>query len=631
MGPDYLASFRAAVANLEAHVDEVNGLNVYPVPDGDTGSNMLATMRSALAEAEAADVDSVERVAAAISFGALMGARGNSGVIASQIVRGMAEGLASKRHFNGLDLAHALSVGSHTAYAAVGRPVEGTILTVIREAAGAAVEAAEQENDLEAVLTATVDAAHAAVIRTPSLLPILREAGVVDAGGQGLLRMMQGALGYLVGSGPYVGREAERRAAAVAHGSTLVPHADEGFGYETMFLVQPHPGAVLDVDAIRMRLVEIGESVLVAGDAKAVKVHVHNERPDAVLAYGLTLGNLSRISVENLDTQAWETGERRAAEFTGVVGATAPSAPGGGIGIPEPAGRSGEPAGAEGGGPAMRGAATASVALVAPAEPPEAGRTTLTAHAVPAAGPAEAAPAEGAPTGAWTAPPQRRAEPGRGPLAIVAVAAGEGLAAVFRSFGVASVVMGGQAANPSTGELLAAIDALDAGEVLLLPNNPNVILAARQVAELARLPVRVVPTRNAAEGFAALLALDPGLGAAANSGPMLEAARAIQTLQVTEAVRDAKIAGHRVKKGQTIVLDPDDGLVASDGDRTKALLAGLASLKPGFELITLYYGDGADLAEAEGVSKLIGEWRPDIEVELIHGAQPYYRYLVAAE
>jgi dihydroxyacetone kinase-like predicted kinase len=201
-GAGLLASFRAAVANLEAHVDEVNGLNVYPVPDGATGSNMAATLRAALAEAEGRTA-SVDRVAAAISFGALMGARGNSGVITSQIVRGMAEGLASKRRFNGLDLAHALTVGTRTAYAAVGKPVEGTILTVIREASVAAVEAAERENDLEYVLRATVEAAEGAVARTPSLLPILREAGVVDAGGQGLLRMMQGSLAYRSDARPW--------------------------------------------------------------------------------------------------------------------------------------------------------------------------------------------------------------------------------------------------------------------------------------------------------------------------------------------------------------------------------------------------------------------------------------------
>ena len=214
---------------------------------------------------------------------------------------------------------------------------------------------------------------------------------------------------------------------------------------------------------------------------------------------------------------------------------------------------------------------------------------------------------------------------------MLAVAAGDGLAAIFRDFGVAGVVHGGQSANPSTGELLGAIEGVSAREVIVLPNNPNVVLAARQVASMAQRPVAVVPTRNAAEGFAALLALDPHLDAAANVSQMTEAARAIQTLVVTEAVRDATIGGHKVKRGQTIALDPDDGLVAADGDREKCVLAAVSTLAAGFELITLFYGDGADLAEAEVMARRIGSVLPAVEVEVRHGGQPYYRYLISAE
>src|SRR5512146_2452648 len=222
-GAGLLGAFRAAVANLEAHVDEINGLNVFPVPDGDTGSNMLATVRAALIEAEGTGSKATaERVAAAASFGALMGARGNSGVITSQILRGLAEGLAGKRTFNGLDLANALHEGTRAAYGAVAKPVEGTILTVIREASAAAVQAAERSNDIEAVLTVTLDAAEKAVAKTPSLLPILREAGVVDSGGQGLYRLIQGALLYLGGRAPGLTPGA-RGPAPVATGATPRP------------------------------------------------------------------------------------------------------------------------------------------------------------------------------------------------------------------------------------------------------------------------------------------------------------------------------------------------------------------------------------------------------------------------
>lgn len=565
-GAGLLEAFRAAVANLERHVEEINALNVYPVPDGDTGSNMLATVRAALEEAETVAGQPADRIAAAISFGALMGARGNSGVITSQIFRGMADGLGGKTRFNGLDLAHALSEGARTAYGAVAKPVEGTILTVIRESAAAAVTAAERDPDLEAVLGATLDAAERSVARTPTLLAILREAGVVDSGGQGLYRLFQGALLHLAGRSPAGAVRSRIRATVGPKVSTLVAHADEGFGYETMFLLQPNGAGSLDMDAIRDHLESIGESVLVAGDARALKVHVHNERPDLVIGYGLAIGTLSRISVENLDNQARDVRETRAVSFTGTSPHTEP-----------------EP----------RAAPTATDGGAS--EP-------------------EAVSGSAAPT-----------------LGVVAVAAGEGLAAIFREFGVAAVIRGGQSANPSTGELLEAIEAIDAREVIVLPNNPNVVLAARQVASMTARPVVVVPTRNAAEGFAALLSLDPQLDAAANAGPMTEAGRAVQSLVVTEAVRDATIGGVKVKRGQTIALDPDDGLVSVSGDREKSVLAAIASLQPGFELVTLFYGDGSDLAEAEGMARRIGAVLPGVDVEVRHGGQPFYRYLIAAE
>jgi DAK2 domain fusion protein YloV len=566
-GDGLLDAFRAAVANLEAHVDEVNGLNVYPVPDGDTGSNMYATVKAALDEAEAVAGQPADRIAAAIAFGALMGARGNSGVITSQIFRGMADGLGGKRRFNGLDLAHAMSEGAKTAYSAVAKPVEGTILTVIRESASAAVEAAEHDDDIESVLGATLAGAERSVARTPSLLAILREAGVVDAGGQGLYRLFQGALLHLLGQAPVT--TGRRRAAAGVKPSTLVAHADEGFGYETMFLLQAVGHRPLDLDAIRDHLETIGESVLVAGDGRALKVHVHNERPDQVIGYGLGLGSLSRISVENLDNQARDVRETRAAAFTASADADG------------------------------SGSATA----------------VATSPDGTAANPRDAS------TNGADAPS----------LAVVAVTAGDGLAAIFRDFGVAAVVQGGQSANPSTGELLEAVGAVPAREILVLPNNPNVVLAARQVAQMTDRPVSVVPTRNAAEGFAALLALDPAMDAATNVAPMTEASRAIQSLVITEAVRDAKIGGRKVKRGQTIALDPDDGLIAVDGDREKCVLAAMTALKPGYELVTLFYGDGADLAEAEAMARRIGGVLPAAEIEVRHGGQPFYRYLISAE
>ena len=587
-GPGLLAVFRAGSENLAAHVDEINALNVYPVPDGDTGSNMAATIRAALTEAESVANPTADRVAQAISFGALMGARGNSGVIASQILRGMAEALGGKHFFTGPDLAHCLTQGAATAYKAVAKPVEGTILTVIREAAAAAVVAAEAGGDIEAVLTAAVNGAQEAVAKTPSMLAILREAGVVDAGGQGLYRLLQGCLQAMVSREPIVA--ASPVAPSGMRASALVAHADEGFGYETMFLLQSN-GKPVDVDLLRMELEKIGESVLVAGDSKAVKVHIHNERPDRVIALGLTMGALTRISVENLDAQTHEVRERRTAALMEVHG---------------------EPAEPGRGHPAHHQA------------PPHVDLRALGVESP--AGPAS-------PGGNGSHPGQEVvAEDGEiAPLAVVAVASGDGLARIFDSYGVAAVVRGGQSANPSTGELLDAVTKIRADEILLLPNNPNVVLAARQAAEMTTRRVRVVPTRNAAEGFAALLALDPNRDATSNAEVMTLAGRGVQTLQVTEAVRDAQVGGHKVRTGQTIVLDPDDGLLAVSSDRTRAVMTAMKALKSGFELVTVYYGAGADLAEAEALSKRLREWRPELEVEVIHGGQPHYRYLIAAE
>jgi dihydroxyacetone kinase-like predicted kinase len=347
---------------------------------------------------------------------------------------------------------------------------------------------------------------------------------------------------------------------------------DEGFGFETMFMAMAEDGKPLDVDGIRDYFESIGESVLVAGDARAIKVHIHNERPDQVLAYALGLGTLSKITIENLDQQTEDVRETRAAAFAGDASPSDPSP---------------------------------SDARDAP---------TGIANAVIDSPTNGAFPSADAPA-----------------LAVVAVAAGEGLAAIFRDFGVHKVVYGGQTANPSTGELLEAVKAVDAREILLLPNNPNVVLAARQVTSMSDRPVAVVATRNAAEGFAALLAMDPDKSAADNAAAMTAAGRGIQSLSVTEAVRDATVSGRKVKHGQTIALDPDDGLVAVHDDPSTAVLEAVKALTPGFELITVYYGESGDLAGTEALARRIHDLGTGAEVEVLHGGQPHYRYLISAE
>jgi len=560
-GPTLMQAFRGAVANLANNVDVVNALNVFPVPDGDTGSNMLATVRSALAEAEALpEVErTLERVADALSFGALMGARGNSGLILSQVLRGMAEAARGKRRAVGADLAVALRRGAETAYGAVAKPVEGTILTVAREAAEAADWGDLLDPGVEVVLKLAVGGAERSVARTPLLLPILHEAGVVDSGGQGLYLLLRGLLLEL----------ADAAAPTLAQVNLAPPpiellpgHGADAYGFETMFLLTARE-TPLDVPELRRELDAIGESVMVAGDERAARVHVHNAQPDQVIALGLSRGTLTAISVENLDQQAHALATPSAAAH-GTAGST------------------------------HAGQDTATDVPDWPAAP------------LPAAAKAPA-------------------------LAVVAVAPGRGFARAFASLG-ASTIGGGRSANPSTKEIAEAIRATGASSVIVLSNDANVHLVARHAVALCEgVDAVVVPTRNAAEGLAAVLALDTRRTREQNAATMLEAARELQTLHVTRAVRSATMGGQKVRSGQAIALDPDDALLAVGEDLVETCLEGLGRLRPGFELLTIYRGEPAEASEASRLVARIQEAWPGVEVELIDGGQPHYAYLIAAE
>jgi uncharacterized protein len=530
----------------------------------------------------------VAAVAAALADGALMGARGNSGVIMSQVLAGLADALDGKRHAAGVDLARGLDEGSRRAYAAVAHPVEGTILTVIREAADAGTTAARRDDHVDAVLAAAVTAARRAVRRTPSLLAILRESGVVDAGGQALYLLLDGARrDARARTSPRRGRPgAAPRLVVRSGGRSLAPSrpsmqspsertaparpAGRAFGYEMMFLLHAHREDPIDVPEVRARLEQLGESVVVAGDPSAAKVHVHTSQPDAVIAFALRLGSLTEITIEDLDEQV-------AAEHATVGGG-------------DRSGRRDAADDTEG-----------HVAQLVPLEP-------------------------------YAADRHRAA---RVPLATLAVVSGDGLAAAFASFGV-ETIRGGQSDNPSVRDLTDAIEQANADDVLLLPNNPNALLAARQAAAVAarRTPptdVHVVPTRNAAEGLASVIELDSQRSAAANAASMAAAARAVRTLLVAPAIRDATIAGRHVGRGDTIVLDPDDGLVAVGRDEDAAVVDGLHALDGGFELVTLYRGAAVDGAAADALAERIREaWR-DVEVEVVNGGQPHHRYVISAE
>jgi DAK2 domain fusion protein YloV len=556
-GVELMAALRSGLDRLESRVEEVNALNVFPVPDGDTGTNMLATLKAAIAEGDASlatGVTAIDEVSAAVARGALLGARGNSGVLLSQILRGLPQAVRGRQRARATEIAQSLSLGVLHAYSAVATPTEGTILTVAREVAAAAMKESEGALELRPFLERIAAAARISVEKTPTLLAVLREAGVVDSGGAGLQLILEG-IANVPSVAPSRGTvEAERRSSTLppskpAVAAAPVDAAPTEFGYETVFILSS-PTTPLDLAAIRAHLETIGESVLVAGDEVTCKVHVHNLRPDEVLAYGISLGDVRAVTIENLDQQSAER-------------------------------------------------ATGHAAFNQLADGP------LTASLRPAA-----------------------ASLGRG-TSIVAVAAGAGLGDILRSAGASQIVHGGQTENPSAAEIASAIAHAGTEFVVVLPNNSNIVLAARQAADLSTANVVVIPTRNAAEGIAALLSWDPSL-TLEELVPRMEAARAAaRTFRVVEAVRDAVVRGVSVKAGQIMALDPVDGIIATGSTDVESIVAALAGQTA--ELITLYVG--ADVSEeqaAEFVSAVRGAIA-GVEVDLQHGGQPIERVLVSLE
>ncbi len=582
-GAAYLGLLQAGLAWLDRHHEIVNALNVFPVPDGDTGTNMLLTMRSACQEIAPESSLSVSEVARAAAHGALMGARGNSGVILSQILRGMARSLDNEETLTGPRLAAALTEGSRIAYKGVNRPVEGTILTVIREASAAAENAAELDGDLRFILARTVHAADEAVANTPNLLPVLAQAGKVDSGGKGLFFILEGMYRALIGeAAPEVATPA-LQAQAPAPSSPAAARPSKGqrelpplvYGFDVQFLVE---GKNLDVNAIREHVTAMGDCPLVGGDADLVKVHVHVANPGIPLAYAVSLGFVTDVVVENMDDMH----------------------------IPEmPAGYDPVP---------PRFAATAATAarLCPPAE---------------------------------DSPPEPVIETVEGP-AVVAVAPGPGLAGVFRSLGAHLIVAGGQTMNPSTQELFEAIRRAPSSEVVVLPNNANVIMAAQQAQELigAEKAVAVVPSKSIPQGISALLALNPRAELDRNALAMTHALDHVQTGEVTVAVQDAHFdppasdspepqggASVHVQAGDVIGL-LNDTLTAKGASSEEVVGQLLDQMDAGsLEVITLYYGQPVTAEQAEALSAELSARYPDQEFEIVNGGQPFYHYIISAE
>ena len=536
-GQELREMFTTATAWLEKSASDIDALNVFPVPDGDTGTNMLLTMRSSMEEAYRAPDRSAAAVSEAMAKGALMGARGNSGVILSQIWRGLAQYVHEKESITGTDLANALKEASVVAYKGLSNPVEGTILTVIREASVAAQkQTIDGDTDPISVMEATVSAANVSVANTPGLLPVLKECGVVDAGGQGLYTILEGALQHLRGQSEQMQFRKPQMIASTVPLMGRPPEmiaADElPFGYCTEFMLK---GEDLDADKIRTRLRRKGESLIVVGDDATIRVHIHTENPGNVVRYATTLGTMHMVSIRNMDEQHQDFLEMQK----------------------------------------------------------------------------DRAPAVD--------------------IATVAVVAGDGLSEVFTSLGVSSIVPGGQTMNPSTKDILQAVEAAASDKVIILPNNKNIVLAAEQVRSLTGKNIEIVATETIPQGVSALLAFDYEADLQTNAEIMRQTISAVKSIEITRAVRSTKLKGMKIRRRQAIGLL--DGDLVAVGDNTGAVLNDtLAKLDlENSEIITIYYGADTELAEAEQVSGGIREQHPQLQVEVVRGNQPHYDYIISVE
>ena len=535
-GQELREMFAAATGWLEKSSAEIDALNVFPVPDGDTGTNMLLTMRSTIEEAYRAPDHSASAVAHAMAQGALMGARGNSGVILSQILRGLAQGLSEKESLNATDLASALQESSAMAYKGMSNPVEGTMLTVIKDIATAVqAEAAGNGGDMIAAMEAAVNAAGESVANTPNLLDVLRQAGVVDAGGQGLHTIFDGALRYLRGETEQMRFRKPQIIVTDLH-ATKLPQmiaADEvPYGYCTEFLIK---GEELDTDKIRKKLEKKGESLIVVGDDSAARIHIHTIEPGDVVSFASGLGTLHQVSIRNMDEQHHDYLEMQKDR-----------------------------------GPAVD-------------------------------------------------------------TAIVAVVAGDGLSDVFTSLGVTVIVPGGQTMNPSTKDLLQAVEKTASDKAIILPNNKNIVATANQVQSLTEKKIEVVPTTTIPQGVAALLAFDYEANLESNIQIMTRAVSSVKTIEICRAVRAAKLDDLKIKKKQPIgFLDGD--LLAVGDSGLEVLNKMLSKLDLGkIEVITIYYGADTKSAEAEQVAGDIRSRYPQLQIEVVRGGQPHYNYIISIE
>ena len=552
---DVLAKmFLAGAQNIEAKKDYINELNVFPVPDGDTGTNMSMTIMAAAKEVTALDKPEMKDLAKAISSGSLRGARGNSGVILSQLLRGFTKAIKEEKEIDVLTLATACQRARDTAYKAVMKPKEGTILTVASGIATKAAEMAEETDDLEEFIPAVIDHAQEVLNQTPEMLPVLKEAGVVDSGGQGLLEVIKG------GYDAFLGKEIDYSAIKPSTGVAVTKvntedTADIKFGYCTEFIILTEKEFTEDDEhEFKKFFSSIGDSIVCVADDDVVKIHVHTNDPGLAIQRALTYGQLSKMKIDNMREEHQEKLIRDAEK-------------------------------------------------VAEQQAKE-----------------EAAYEE-----------KKSAEP-RKAMGFIAVSIGAGMNEIFKELGADYIIEGGQTMNPSTEDMLNAIDQVNADTVFILPNNKNIVLAANQAKSLVEdKEIIVIPTKTVPQGITAIINFMPDADAKTNEETMLEEIKNVKTGQVTYAVRDTHIDDKEIHEGDIMGIG-DSGILAVGKEleeTTKELIANLVDEDS--ELISIYYGEEVSEEDAEKFTEEISELYPDVDVDIQFGGQPIYYYVLAVE
>ncbi len=547
---DFRAMVEIGEARLSENVDFVNSLNVFPVPDGDTGTNMGLTFTSGAERVANSNATTVGELAQDLAKGLLMGARGNSGVILSQIFRGFSKAVEGKETLSGEDLSDAFTHGVETAYKAVMNPVEGTILTVARMSAKRGVKKLEKSTDINEVMGSVLRGAEKALAKTPDLLPVLKEVGVVDSGGQGLVFIYQGFYEALTGQAAPTKAMISTKIdlSSIAHNE---PHdysdistSEIKYGYCTEIMVKIGEGETVtdkfDYDTFRNYLNELGDSLLVVADDEIIKVHVHTEHPGEIMNYGQRFGSLMKVKVDNMRMQHEEVINH---DYSAKVKAAS-----------------------------------------------------------------------------------------RTKYGIVAVCAGEGIKELFTSMGVTTVINGGQTMNPSTEDILAAVKEANAENVIILPNNKNILMAANQAAEVSEdCNVCVVASKTIPQGLASLLSFDEAQTIEENQEAMTEQLEVVVSGQITNAVRDTSIDGVDIKKDDFMGII-DGKILVSLTDKKEATIQTISRMiNEDSEIVTLIFGEEATETEADEIAAIIEEKYPEVEVEVHNGKQPVYAYLISVE